>query len=338
MSNGWVEKLKADQANKLVYGTSAMTLNEKRLLLLAICKLDMYMVTFPMMEFRVEDLAGYLDVKKQSIYSEIKAVCKRLLGRIVEIENEDDTVWIGHQWVSRCRIKRNQGKVEVQLHEDLKPYLLDLKARFQSINFTDISNLASAHALRIYEILWHKRLETGVPRTLFDPIDIDEFRRMLGIHEKKTYQNSNNLKKKILEPAMEQINEKTPLRISYDLLKGSGKGAPVKAIQFTVVERDNYIAEELPKVTLQMLLDLDDAPTDNKANRVVNEAFIKNLDRDIYDPKYERWIKAEKRTSAEIDKSIAWARNEIKKKAKTSRPVERVTGFVIWAIENRKGL
>jgi hypothetical protein len=161
---------------------------------------------------------------------------------------------------------------------------------------------------------------------------------MLGIHEKKTYKDSSKLRIKILEPAMDQINEKTPLRISYDLLKGSGKGAPVKAIQFTVLERENYTSQELPKVTLQMLLDLDDAPTDNKANKVVNDVFVKTLDRSIYNPKYERWIKAENRKPEEIEKSIAWARNQIKKKANTSKPVTTVTGYVIWAIENRMGL
>tara|TARA_B100001093_G_scaffold312431_1_gene298144 strand:+ start:59 stop:1078 length:1020 start_codon:yes stop_codon:yes gene_type:complete len=335
-----LDHCKADQANELVYGSSLMTIREKRLYFLAVVQLTKYHQDFPVYEIPAKQLIEYLGLNSNSYGKELKDVCNKLLTRAVMIDTP--TGWKGFQFVSECEYinaQHNNGTavLRIGLHKNLKPFLLHLNEKYQSIQFANIASIGSIHAIRIFEILWHKRHETGIPQSKIT-IPIDDFKRMLGIEKTKTYKDSSKLRTKILEPSVENINQKTPLMINAKIIKGSGRGCPAKEIEFDIAERDNYVADKLPKVTQQMLLDLKEAPSDNKARKIVYEVFNKNLDREIYDPKYERWIKVEKRDPKDIDKCMRYANEQIRKKANTSDPVRNVTSYFIKCVEEGYGL
>jgi len=244
------ELLKAEQANKLVYSSYEMTLNEKRLLMLAICKISMDMAAFPCMYVKVSDLKKYLEIEGTSLHTKLKETCRRLLKRLVEIEDEKGD-WIAHQWVSRCKITRGTGVLEIELHRDLKPYLLELNKHYQSISFEHIAKIHKSHAVRLFEILWHKRNEFGLPRNKVK-IKLEELRKMLAIG--KSYPVFYDFKRRILEPAREELEKSTPIRFTYTTEKVARR---IMSITFTICENDDYKADKLPPLTAQMMLDLN---------------------------------------------------------------------------------
>jgi len=323
------ELLKAEQANELVYSSYEMTLNEKRLLMLAICKLSMNMAAFPLMYVKVADLKEYLEYEGRSLNSNLKYTCRRLLKRIVEIENEKGD-WIAYQWVSQCKITKGTGILEIELHRNLKPYLLELNKHYQSISFEHIARIHKSHAVRIFEILWHKRNESGMPRNKIK-IGFDETRKMLALG--KSYEVFSFFKKRVLDPAKKELDKNTPISFTYEVERVGQK--PV-SITFTVFDNDDYKAEKLPSLTAQMMLDLKKTETPKERSKIIWSHVSKHLNYKSWHKEYEQWI-GQGKTHEEIDRSAKWAAVEIDRKSKTNKPVESLAGFVRWAVREGKG-
>lgn len=99
---------------------------------------------------------------------------------------------------------------------------------FTKLNLKEFNPLKSKHSLVIFELL--KRYEKAIRIPL---ITIDELRKITDTLNKKTYDNFTNIKDKILDIAIAEINEKTDYIISYEIKKERAKTRPkVNAIQF----------------------------------------------------------------------------------------------------------
>lgn len=85
-------------------------------------------------------------------------------------------------------------------------------------------DLSSKHSLALYEVLKDYQNIKKIR------IDIDDFRKIVGL-EPEQYKIFTMLKKRVIEVAVEEINEKTDLKISYDLEK---QGRKIVAIHFEV--------------------------------------------------------------------------------------------------------
>jgi len=315
--------LKADQANKLVYSSYEMTLNEKRLLMLAICKLSRDMAAFPLMYVKITDLRKYLEIEGTSIYTDIKSTCRRLLKRLVEIE-DDKGRWIAHQWVSHCIIDPGTGILEIEIHKKLKPYLLQLENLYQSISFEHIAKIHKSHAIRLFEILWHKRNEKGYLSNTVE-LDFESLCKMLALG--KSYFRFSEFKRRILIPSQKELEKSTPIRFTYETKKIAQK---VISITFTVFNNDDYNAIKLPPMTAQMMLDLDKADNPIERKKVIVSTINKTVNHDVVYPDKPKGNK----TLDEINASTDWAIDQIDKKAKTSSPVKNPAGYTAWAVEN----
>jgi len=323
-----LELMPADQANDLVYSSYEMTLNEKRLLMLAICKLSRDMKAFPLMSVKISDLKEYLEIEGESLSSNLRKVCLKLLKRIVQIEN-DQGDWKAYQWVSQCEITKGTGVLEIELHKNLKPYLLELGKHYQSISFEQIAQIHKAHAVRIYEILWHKRMEMGLPRNKFK-IGFDDLHRMLALG--KTYKVFAYFKKRILDPAQKELEKSTPIQFTYKVERYMRK---VVFITFTVFTNDDYKAEKLPPLTAQMMLDLNETDIPEDRKRIINGHVFKHFNHSSWDAEITQF-KKEGRTIEQIEKSASWAVADIDKKSKTNKPVKNPAAYLRWAVREGK--
>ena len=100
---------------------------------------------------------------------------------------------------------------------------------FTKLQLREFNNLQSKHSITIYE--WLKRWETA-PKGI-QPLPIDELRRITNTENKKTYDNFTHIQIRILDVAVNEINQYTPYQVSYDTIKERAKFRPkVTAIQF----------------------------------------------------------------------------------------------------------
>jgi len=153
----------------------------------------------------------------------------------VEDANEYQQLWM----FQRIRYLKGQGIIEFDLTRHVLPYLFELKNNFTSYALAAALRLTSKYAKRIYPLCsqWKDLGETK-------KYDIEEFKRMLGLIDEKgndKVERVSDLKSKVLDIAVKQINEHTELQVSYKLEK---KGKAFKNIIFTV--KPQALAETIP--------------------------------------------------------------------------------------------
>jgi plasmid replication initiation protein len=158
-------------------------------------------------------------------------------SRMLEVEdaNEYQQLWM----FQRIRYLKGQGIIEFDLTRHVLPYLFELKNNFTSYALAAALRLTSKYAKRIYPLCsqWKDLGETK-------KYDIEEFKRMLGLIDEKgndKVERVSDLKSKVLDIAVKQINEHTELHVSYKLEK---KGKAFKNIIFTV--KPQALAETIP--------------------------------------------------------------------------------------------
>ncbi|MCY1534001.1 Initiator Replication protein [compost metagenome] len=110
-----------------------------------------------------------------------------------------------------------------------------LHSKVTTYDLRRVANLESSHSFRFFEMLMQFR-STG-----WAYIEVDSLRIALGLGE--AYQRFNNLRQRVIDPAINELKEKSGLEITYEL---KSAGRKVTAIKFMF--RD----------TLQMPLALDD--------------------------------------------------------------------------------
>jgi plasmid replication initiation protein len=272
-----IETLVVTQKNELAYAAYEMTVQEKRLLLLPVARLTKANIDFPFWEIPVAQIAEFLGIQQEHVYRDIKKVAINLMGRVAVIP-EPDNGYTLIQFVSRCRYvpasqhPSHQAVLEIKLHDEMAPYLLALKDHFQSIQFEALAGLSSFYAMRLYEILHHKRNEQGGEHNII-ALSLSELRKMLQLEKK--YSNYKDFRLNVLEPAREQMCARTPLGMSYKELRARSRGAPVKAIEFTVWDQTGH--NDLPPLSQQMLMDWGEKSREEQIAEIY-KSFEKYMD------------------------------------------------------------
>jgi plasmid replication initiation protein len=162
-----------------------------------------------------------------------------------------------------------KGIIEFDLTKHILPYLFDLKDNFTSYELAAALRLTSKYAKRIYPLCsqWKDLGETK-------KYDLQDFKMMLGLVDdkgKEKMKQINELRAKVLDIAMKQINEHTELHVSYKLEK---VGRSFKNIVFTV--KSQALAEPIPfdlVATAQAVPGVQQSHYDNAA-RILDELRI----------------------------------------------------------------
>ena len=88
-----------------------------------------------------------------------------------------------------------------------------LEEQFTKYDIEQVSGLTSAYAVRLYELLiaWRSTGKTPI-------IEIQKFRQKLGVLDTE-YKQMNDFKKRVLDIAINQINEKQTLKLRSNSTK-----------------------------------------------------------------------------------------------------------------------
>jgi len=168
-------------------------------------------------------------------YQQLSDATENMGNRTFKIKTTDEyqQIWI----FQAVKYKKGKGYFTIKLSEDIRPYLFELKNNFTSYQLHSALKLTSKYAKRIYQLAsqWKDIGETKA-------YSIDELKFMLKLKDPKgkepeQFERISDLKKKVLDIAVNQINEHTDLTISYTLVK---QGRAFNAVRF-------YINNQVPK-------------------------------------------------------------------------------------------
>jgi len=194
---------------------------------------------FTKYEITIKEISNILQKDYGNIYEYIKNTFRELID--IKIELEDETDWKIFTILVDPTILKKNGTISFYV----SPNLLELLKRSKHYLKYDISILAyfnSAYALRLYKILKDK-LETNIKYNITNvyDINIEDFRKMLFIPNKYLY---GNIKQKVLNKALEEINLYADIKVSYEEIK---KGRKVQKLRFFIEKKDNTLPEPKKK-------------------------------------------------------------------------------------------
>ena len=219
------------QANTLITGRQALKLNSAKLIRAAIMQIRFDDTELKPYIISIADLAELIGVSSSNIYRDIDDITDDILNNPVYIRSEqkDKIKWMKIPWVSKCEYESDLG-VAIKLNDELKPLLINLKEKYTQYTLDNILAMKSVYAIRIFELLQEKIVKKTLPREGIDiTLSVDQIRECCDCIDK--YKSFANLKQRVINSALEEINRVTLYRVDVTYLKS---GRAVTSIIFHV--------------------------------------------------------------------------------------------------------
>ncbi|MFP7609845.1 replication initiation protein, partial [Serratia quinivorans] len=237
------------QGNDLLEGAYGVTLDEMRLLNLALAQIDsrkpqpdMLYTLYP------RDYQRIYGVNPTSSHRQLRDAADSLMKKPVTIYKEDRngkvrTVQLS--WFSRLEYVSNDDHSAVVLRfgQDVAPYLFELKESFTKLDFINLARLDTPFSIRLYSWLVKARNLTRYRShgTIEVTLEIEWMREKANLQGK--YQDYRDFRQKLLQPSLDRINASTDISVIWEPVK---IGRSVHAIKFT------YVDESAPEAVKPM--------------------------------------------------------------------------------------
>lgn len=229
----------------LVEATSKMEINEFRVFATALTMILPNDEDFTEYEIRIPDIIKLFDLKRNGNYYEsFKDAALSLMDRkFIIYETQED----GKEYKNTIPLSiktreavdpTDRTQIRLQFHPMLKPYLLDLKREYLTVDVRNLANIQSHYTVKLYFILKHQQ-RLGNSKSTYG---VSELRRILAIDDDE-YILYGNFKQAIIKRAIRDINKHTDLQITK--IEEHKKVRAIESITF-------YISERTPKRQLEI--------------------------------------------------------------------------------------
>ncbi|WP_017842857.1 RepB family plasmid replication initiator protein [Methylotuvimicrobium buryatense] len=216
------------KSNKVVEASYMLTLAEQRVLLACIAQVDSTAELSENFRFEVTasgvaDLAG-LD-SLSNAYRDLKKAAEKLYERSVIIDDPDpgnpQITLRKTRWISSIDYVPGEGKLVLSFSVGIIPYLSQLSKEFTKYKLMHVARFESVYSIRLYELLvqWSSAGERE--------IEIEWLKKQFQVEDK--YDRLGNLKKRVIDPAVAEINEHSNIWVRYGQRKS---GRTVTHFQF----------------------------------------------------------------------------------------------------------
>ncbi len=234
--------------NALINASYNLDTTEQRLILLAIVQareLSKGIDANTTLEVHAQHYMKQFNVDRHAAYEALKNAANSLFERKFSYKGIHEATQkekiIKSRWVSKIAYVDTAGILELVFAPDVVPLITQLERSFTSYELKQISSLTSKYAIRLYELLIQWRSVGKTP--LFQ---IDDFRFKLGLGADE-YQIMGNFKKKVLDLALIQINEKTDIIASYEQHKS---GRNITGFSFSFTSKHTAVDQQYPSKKL----------------------------------------------------------------------------------------
>lgn len=218
----------------------------------------------------------------------ISKVFSKLIKRsifIYEKKANGKEQWGEYVFLSSYKYDQESDEFIVVMNTEISELIAQhyLNTGYTPMNLDVIYGLDNIYAQRFYELL---RLWTWTGNKIV--YTIEELKEYLRLEKKKSYNNFNNFKKKVIEPAVDALNESGLFEITYKPIK---KSRAVSAIEFTVKDLDDRIyfkKDEIAEKTVKTVKEEDVVVKDLKKfyipdRDVFTDAVIRRIEKDFKD-------------------------------------------------------
>lgn len=215
----------------------SLSLQQQKIILYVISLITPYDEDFKLYEFSIQEFCRVcgIDTENGKNYRDLKAAILGIVNqaRWVNIDGIDTTL----RWIDKAYINQGNGTVKIRMDDDMKPFLLQLKENFTSYELIWTLHFKSKYTIRLYELI--KSIHFHELEEYSREYSLEELRKLLDAEK---YVAWINIKQRVLEPAIKEINEYSDKNIIMTPLK---KGRAVERVKFTITSKDSLAAAEI---------------------------------------------------------------------------------------------
>lgn len=216
------DKTICTQDNQIIEACYSMSLLEKRLLMLAISKIDS--TQFPKAH---KPLTVSIDTNEWAQYysdtnpwRDMKEAAKSLLGRHVAFHDKTGITDLIN-WFAKVRYHDDEGWITIEFTRPMQVRLSGMLEQFTKVDLLSVSKLRSIHAIRLYELL------SQFESTGYRVMKLDDLRFAMDCED--TYKETKSLARAVIKPAIREVNAKTNLTVTLENIK---QGRKITAFKF----------------------------------------------------------------------------------------------------------
>lgn len=209
--------------------------------------------------------AEAFNVTLQTAYEAIVDAEKNLFERRFSFLDEYDEP-VKSRWIQRSKHVKGMASISIIFTYDVVNEIVRIdgfEKFFTSYMLEQTASMKSTYSVRLYELLiqWKSTKNTPV-------FELKRFREQLGINDEE-YTRMDNFKKRILDSSIEEINEKSDIKVSYEQVK---KGRTITGFKFKI------LAKNKPKNVKQEDVCIDmftvDGLNDNQLGRIARNPIF----------------------------------------------------------------
>lgn len=230
------------KANKLIQQSRfSLSVEQQRIVLYLISQIQPWDDDFKLYEFDVADFCKIIgiDYSNNNNLEYLQSTIQTLADKSLWIKiGEGKTALV--RWIDKAifdnSINAKNGKLQLRLDQDMKPFLLQLKKNYTKYELFWTLGFKSKYSIRLYELV--KSLHYHEDEVYTQEFKLEELKRMIGAEHYKTFQN---FKDRALIPAVNEINEKSDKDLEIQVAKNGRAYTDIKLIISTKNEKDRFI-------------------------------------------------------------------------------------------------
>lgn len=336
------------KSNFLISAKYKTSLMEAKILALALSRVKSDNGTV-YAEMQVSELKKIFGVNNShSFYEKLSKTASLMTGRTIGMTDPSREKFDYLSIITRATCKN--GLFLIKFNTDLKDYVMNLKNNFTIMSLPVLLSFENVYAFRLYEILLSNIYKTNIITIGLSELkfllgaanaEADSVKKVLSNESKPDYDKAyekastekmfevySNFRVKVLDKAINDINDKTEFIVKYKPNRG-GKGGKIQSITFFIEKKQHEIVEEVDE--LEELNNTKDNLLLKENNTKDKEQIIEIIADDIIEEKIKlRDIKTIAETANYDIEKIRNAYSIMKKQ----KEVKNVVGFLLSAIKN----
>lgn len=215
MKKGKQQMTQVVKDNALINASYNLDLVEHRIVLQAIVKsreTEKGFTDSNPVSIHASEYEKQFNVSKDAAYKALKDAVLSLFERqftFTELQDEKLKV-VKSRWVSQIAYVDDLAEVQIIFSPAVASMCSRLESHFTRYDLKQIAGLSSKYAVRLYELViaWQSTGKTPI-------FKLQDFREKIGLLDNE-YTAMNNFKKFVLDLAVDQINEHTDIKLTYD--------------------------------------------------------------------------------------------------------------------------
>lgn len=243
------------KSNHIIEASYRLSVAEQRVILSAISQVrrDQPVTDAVLYSVTAAEIAHLCGTDPKTAYRDLQSAAERLQTRRVTLHLEPDGITIRSKrkrvtvWVQTVDYIDHEGRIEMRFGKDILPYLTGLQREFTRYALSDVAKMTSAYGIRLYELLaqWpngHRE------------VSLVDLRTWLQLQDR--YPSIKDLKRRVLDPAVAQINEHSPLILTWSQRK-TGRKVTHLIFDYVLKKRLNAPTKTIAKRKIGTLTDTD---------------------------------------------------------------------------------